>query len=603
MEELKVSRCFDIAHELQKASIIFKTNIKNLTFNVVEVYTFLSTEEDGIKTELSESRAKEFFSSGEYEDNRYFVTQAYDLIIKKKEKKSEDKFSLKLERSESELYLVCLEENYEWLLGNLGEVQRGINAQKALLGVIFHSFSISFSTEELRNKLSLAQRGIGHTRKVLLEKSQYFSPLSDSYFYFTLKEDWEAIRKVCHENSSFAVKEGMEVGRFYKANAGSDGRNLKGEFIKNEKREPIESEFSVLGDDFELIEEEEYTLYKGKREGFVGQNSSGLILVKEMNFEEITQRNIGNLLGGLECGMEINVKASVPEKDAVGTGIIIEAQRVKIIGSVDQGAVIRSEFCSISGSVHQGAEIFAKEAEIGLHKGKLHCEQAKIKLCEGGMVDCGLGEFEELTGAEVYGKEISVKVMRGNNKVSISTSLDIAEMSGGANSLCIDSSAFSEYREEIKKIQKRHGKYLEAIDKLNRAYRQDFAQAKKMKPAVDKFRLLLAQQQQQGIQPQPYLLSTIGEYMTLCNRLKALKSKIENYDRDAKEVLKEIEPIAKISLGGRINCNSAWVQQNQVEFINILNIGKERLIIEDGEKVNIKIDPNSMRLVKERNLK
>ena len=600
MEELKVSKCFDVAHELQKASIIFKTNVKNLTFNVVEVYTFVGSGQDAPKRELSENQAKDFFNSGEYEDNQYFISQAYDLVIKKKEKREEDKFSLMLEKNESELYLICLEENLSWLMENLGDVQRGINAQKAMLGIIFHDFSMSFSTEELRKKLASAQKGIGYTKKVLLEKSQFFSPLVDAHFYFTLKEDWEAIRKVSHENSSYAVKNGMEVGRFYKSRVGSDGRNLKGEFIRNEKREPLEAEFSVLEGDFEIEDTEEYILYKGGKEGFVGQNSSGLILVKEMNFEEVTQRNIGNLLGGLECGIEINIKSSVPEKDAVGAGIILEAKKLNIIGSVDQGAVIRSEFCSISGCVHQGAEVYAKEAEIGLHKGKLHCERAKVKMCEGGVVDCEIGEFDELTGSEISGKEISVKTMRGNNKVSISTLLEIGEMSHGANNICIDSSAFLEYREEIKKIQKKHGKYLEAIDKLNRAYRQDFSQAKKMKPAVDKFRILLAQQQQQGIQPQAYLLSTIGEYMGLCNRLKALKAKIESYERDAKDVLKEIEPIARISLGGRINCNSAWVQQNQVEFINILNVGREKLTIEDGEKINVKIDANSMKPVKER---
>lgn len=600
MEELKVSQCFDVAHELQKASIIFKTNAKNLTFNVVGVSTFVGTQEGGEKRELSENQAKDFFSSGEYEDNTLFIAQAYDLIIKKKEKREEEKFSLVLEKNGSELYLVFLEENLEWLLANLGEVQKGIDAQKALMGVVFQEFSMSFSVEDLKNKLISAQKGIGYTKKVLLEKSKFFSPLVDAYFYFSLKEDWETIRKISYENSSYAIKSGMEVGKFYKSRVGNDGRNLKGEFIKNERREPLEADFSVLEDDFEIEDCEEYILYKGKREGFVGQNSSGLILVKEMNFEEVTQRNIGNLLGGLECGIEINIKSSAPEKDAVGAGIVLEAQKLNIIGSIDQGAIIRSEFCSISGCVHQGAEIYAKEAEIGLHKGKLHCEKAKVKLCEGGVVDCGIGEFDELTGAEVSGKEISVKVMRGNNKVSVSTQLNIEEMAGGANNFCIDSSAFLEYREEIKRIQKKHGKYLEAIDKLNRAYRQDYTQAKKMKPAVDKFRILLSQQQQQGIQPQAYLLNTIGEYMGLCNRLKALKAKIESYENEAKMVLKEIEPIAKISLGGRINCNSAWVQQNQVEFINILNIGREKLAIEDGEKINVKIDAGSMKLIKER---
>lgn len=599
MEELKVSKCFNIAHELQKASIIFKTNVKNLTFNIVAVYTFVGLQQNESKRELSENQAKNFFNSGEYEDNRYLISQAYDIVIKKREKK-EEKFSLVLEKEESELYLVCLEENLGWLMENLGDVQMEINAQKAMLGVIFHDFSMSFNTEELRKKLESSQNGVGHTKKVLLEKSRFFSPLMDAHFYFKLKEDWEAIRKISYENSSYAVTNGMEVGRLYKSRVGNDGRNLKGEFIKNEKREPLEIEFSILEGDFEVEDCEEYVLYKGEREGFVGQNSSGLILVKEINFEEITQRNIGNLLGGLECGMEINIKASIPEKDAVGAGIVLEAKKINIFGSVDQGAVIRSEFCSISGCVHQGAKIYAKEAEIGLHKGKLHCDRAKIKLCEGGVVDCEIGEFEELIGSEISGKEISVKTIRGNNKISISTCLNIKEMKGGGNNICIDSSAFLEYREEIKKIQKKHGKYLEIIDRLNSTYRQNFTQAKKMKPAVDKLRILLAQQQRQGIQPQAYLLSTVEEYIGLCNYLKALKVKIEKYEEEAKEVFKEIEPLAKIGLSGRINCNSAWMQQNQVEFVNILNARREKLTIEDGEKINVRIDANLMRPVKER---
>lgn len=602
MEELKVNRCFDVAHELQKASIIFKTSAKNLTFNVVEVYTYIGAHKDEDKKELNENQVRDFFNSGEYEDNQYSIFQSYDLIIKKRDKKVEDKFSLILERSASELYLIYPEENLKWLMENLGEVQRGINAKKALLGVVFRDFSMSFNTEELRNKLASAQKGVGYTKKVLLEKSQFFSPLTDAHFYFTLKEDWEAIRKASYENSSYAVKNGMEVGRFYKSRVGNDGRNLKGEFIKNERREPIDMEFSVLEEDFLIQDHGEYILYMGGREGFVGINSSGLILVKEMNFEEVTYRNIGNLLGGLECGIEINIKSSTPEKDAVGSGIILEAQKLNIIGSVDQGSVIRSEVCSISGCVHQGVEIFTKEAEIGLHKGRLHCEKAVVKLCEGGMVDCEVGEFEDLSGAEVYGKEITVKVMRGNNKVSISTRLDIEEMRVGDNDLCIDSSAFLSYREEIERIQKKHKKYLEIIDKLNQIYKQDLIQAKKMKPAVDKLHVLVSQQQQQGIQPQPYLLDTIKEYAGLHNHIKALKLKIESCIRDAEAVLKKMEPIAKIGLEGRINCNSVWVQQNQVEFVDIMHARRERLIIEDGERINIKIDPYSMKLIKERNL-
>ena len=104
--EIKVSKCFDLFHELEKASIILKTDSKNLCFDVVGVSTFLSEEPNGIRQELNEAKARDFFCSRGYEDNQYFVTQAYDLVIKKREKKHIEHFDVQLEAEDSELYFV-----------------------------------------------------------------------------------------------------------------------------------------------------------------------------------------------------------------------------------------------------------------------------------------------------------------------------------------------------------------------------------------------------------------------------------------------------------------------------------------------------------------
>lgn len=598
--EIKVTQCFDLFHELEKASIILKTDSKNLCFDVVGVKTFLSEEPDGIRQELNEAKAKDFFGSRNYEDDQYYISQAYDLLIRKREKGHCEHFDIQLENENSELYFIYSIEEEEWLLENLAEVKKGIDRKKAINGVIFQDFSLNFDVESFKDKIANAQKSIGGKKKFLLEKSKFYTPSVEGHFFFTLKEEWEFIRKTSIENSSYAVKNGMEVGRLYKAKNGSDGRNLKGEYIKIEKKELHDIEFSALGDDFALEDLGDYVLYSGNKEGFVGLNSSGLILVKENNFEEINNRNMGNLLGGLECGMEINVKASMPEKDAIGAGIIIEAKKINITGGVDQGVFIRSEECNINGFTHQNVEIFAKKAEIGVLRGTLKAEEVKIKMCEGGNVDCADGEFEEMVGAEIRGRNISVKILHGNNKIYISSKVSIEEMKGGGNYFCIDSSAFLDYREEIAKIKKKHTKYLEAVDRLGKIYKQELAQVKKMKPAVDRFRVIFSKNMQTGVHTQPYILSTIGEYMGLCKRLKKIKRKIQEYQEYSQEILKEIEPITKISLEGRVECKGAWVQQNQVEFIDALVDKREVVNIEDGEKVNVYVDANYHKLLKER---
>ena len=598
--EIKVSKCFDLFHELEKASIILKTDSKNLCFDVVGVSTFLSEEPNGIRQELNEAKARDFFCSRGYEDNQYFVTQAYDLVIKKREKKHIEHFDVQLEAEDSELYFVYPSDEEEWLLENLAEVKKEIDRKKAICGVIFQDFSLNFDVEDFKTKLSNAQKTIGGRKKILLEKSKFYCPNVEGHFFFTLKEEWEYIRKTSVENSSYAVKSGMEVGRLYKAKNGSDGRNLKGEYIKIERKELHDIEFSALGDDFILEDLGDYVLYLGNKEGFVGLNSSGLILVKETNFEEINNRNMGNLLGGLECGIEINVKASMPEKDAIGAGIIIEAKKISSVGGVDQGVIIRSEECNINGFTHQNVEIFAKKADIGILRGVLKAEEVNVKMCEGGNVDCAEGEFEEMVGAEVRGRNISVKLLHANNKIYVSSKITIQEMKGGGNYFCIDSSAFLDFREEIARIKKKHAKYLDAIDRLSKIYKQELIQVRKMKPAVDRFRVIFNKNMQSGVHTQPYILSTIGEYMGMCKRLKKIKYKIHAYQDQSSEILKEIEPISKISLEGRVECNGAWVQQNQVEFIDALADKREVVNVEDGEKVNVYVDKNYHKLLKER---
>lgn len=594
---LHIQKCFEIDHEVQKASILFKCPANEVCFEVLNVLTFLEGE-DGERRELSPQECEEFFASGRYESEICGVTQAYDIALWREKKEWE--IDLELLMQNAVLLLVCQENDYEVLLGNLKEVHRQINAKKARLGVIFKEFSLECDEVGLRSKLAKIYDAFGGMKKILLEKSEFYYPAFDSYFFFTLEKEWELKNGKILENSSYAVRSGEEVGKLIVGNRGNDGRDLLGEYQRVTKKEMGSDEFGGLAEDFSHEEFEGRVVYRALKDGFVGINGSGLILVKDVSFEEINHRNIGNLLGGVEKDFEIEVKASSPERDAIGAGIVLESKKIKVNGGVDQGVVLRAKECKIEGLTHQGAEIYADQVEISTHKGKLQANQAVIRLCEGGVVDCESGTIEELVGSEISCKNAHIQNLRANNKISFCQTLEIDSVMGGNNSFRIDSSAFYEYRDKVNAIQQRYQKHLAFIEEALKIYRQELNKVSKMKSAVVRFKNIFLKNVKQGVSTQQYIIDTIKQYTQMCEKLQLIKEKIQAHQKKSEEIKQELAPIAHLCVQAKLICKSAWVDQNQVEYFDVYQNHKECLMIENGEEVNIMIDSVHHQLMKER---
>ena len=594
---IRIEKCFDVLRELEKASILFKVEIKSLNFEILKIHTFLK-ESDGIQKQLTDEESREFFESKKYEGENYEISQAYDLLIRQEESLP---FELEFERDQSQLWLVCKDGVYPRLFENLEKLYKEINARKALLGVIFKTFSPVLSdAKEIREKFDGAEDGLGQTKRILLERSEIYQPVIDASFFFTLQKEWEFRNKQSLENSSYAAKAESIVGKLFKCRNGRDGRNLLGVFVNVEKREPVFLEFGALEGDFVIEEQEDYLLYKNLKDGFVGLNGSGLILVKDFSFEEINHRNMGNLLGGIECEFELTIKATSVEKDAVGSGVVLEAKTIRIDGGIDQGVILRSQDCTIVGSVHQGAEIYADNAKVSLHKGFLHCIKAKIHLCEGGRIECQEGEIGDIVGGELFCNQAVIENLRANNKIAFSWKLEVSNMIKGGNHFRIDSAAFYENRIRIEEIQRRYQKYLCFITQSSQIHRKEAEKAKQSAPAIKRFQEIFMQNLKMGLQTQAYIIDAIEQHIQLCEKLKQVQEKILEYQGIAQQIKSELEPIGRVSLGAQLICHCAWVEQNQIEYCDLVNDVKEILIIEDGEKTNIVIDPQSRKLVKER---
>lgn len=593
-----IEKCFDVLRELEKASILFKTEIKALSYEILKVYTFI-TEDEGSRRELSDEEAASFFESKKYEAEHCELTQAYDLVIRQEEELLP--FDLELDLDQSRLCLVCSLDVYSKLFENLEKLHKKINAKKAFLGVIFKDFSPTLGdTSKMQAKLELAEDGLGQTKRILWERSEFYQPVVDASFVFTLQEEWELKNNQKLENSSYAARAESHIGKLIKCRHGRDGRNLLGKFVNVVKREPVSFEFGALDGDFLVEEQEECLIYKNLKDGFVGLNSSGLILIKDFSFEEINHRNMGNLLGGIECEFELRVKTNSADKDAVGSGIVLEAKTMRIDGGIDQGVILRSEQCVITGHMHQGVEIYADYAEISLHKGFLKCVKAKVNLCEGGKIECQEGEIGDIVGGEIHCNKAVIRNLRANNKIAFSEELEISNMVKGGNNLKIDSCAFYENRIRIENIQKRYQRYLHFIAQSSQVYRIEAEKIKQSSVAIKRFQEIFMQNLKMGLQTQPYIVNAIEQHVQVCEKLKQVQEKISEYQEIAQQIKAELEPIGQASLEAKLICRCAWVEQNQIEYFDLVRDAKETLLIEDGERVNVVIDPQTHKLIKER---
>lgn len=598
MNEIKVEKCIDVSHELEKASILFQKEVKFLGFQVLDVYTAIS-ESKGPKRELEAKERDEFFASQTYEEEHFEIQQSYDVKIFLHQEE-QNHFCFELDSDQHRLFLICKESEYKSLFDQLDELHQAINAYKALKGIIFKNFSPQCDMKALKERLKETQSGLGGTLRICIERSEFFSPIIDMNFFFILEEDWKLKRGEELENSSYAVKEGVEVGRLMKGQNGRDGRNLLGEFIRVEKRDPVVIEFGSLDEDFTTQESLEYITYRALKDGFVGLNSSGLILIKDFNLDEINHRNMGNLLGGIENGFELHIKSASIDQDAVGAGIVIEAQKININGSIDQGVILRAKECFVSGSTHQKSDIYSDYAEITKHKGSLIANKMKIKNCEGGRIECQSGEIEDCVGGEIYCKEIIIQRLHANNRIALCSRVEIQEMLGGKNDFQIDSSSFHEYRKQIDEIQKRYQQYLNFIERLIKIYQKELLRIKKISPAIERFKIIAMKNDKRGLKTQAYISNAIEQYNHTLEQLQKLGEKIDFCKKQSKSIKEELTPIAKLSLDARIICRSAWVDQNQIECVNLVKNTRERLVIEDGERVDIIVDNKAYKPMRER---
>ncbi len=366
----------------------------------------------------------------------------------------------------------------------------------------------------------------------------------------------------------YAVEKGEIVIEYIKPKEGTPGRNCQGEYLPVEKPKITNNmpNFKV-SENIEVEEDEDRIVYKARRNGYIVYVDNRYDIKEEMEIDEVTFKKTGSIDAGPESEVKLHINEQNYMKDAVGTGVEVEAAEVNVKGSVGASSVIKAEDVHVGGQTHQTSLIEAVRATLNIHRGILKVsEYAKITRLEGGKAEGKNIEISQVIGGEIRAMKIKIDLLGSNSKIFAVSRIEIGKMTGENNRLVIDAAEIPIYRTEILSLEKKLEGLNREVEKEERTLEQKRSIKEKSKPAIEQLKKRVMADHKQGVQPKPAFVTKLKQFQHLIDAIyeqeRAVSVLKEEIDRTIDELRKYQEMVAK----AQIVIHGEWQPYTTVEF-------------------------------------
>ncbi|MCF6200620.1 MAG: FapA family protein [Hydrogenimonas sp.] len=395
-------------------------------------------------------------------------------------------------------------------------------------------------------------------------------PVNDELLlHYKLKNEEEQGDRVDYSKRGFiqAVEKGEAVIEYIKPQPGKPGRNCQGTFIPvGEPLEKFKPEFRV-SEAIEIEEDEKRILYRAKKGGYVVFKDNTYDIQDSMEIDEVSFKKTGSIDAGVETEVKLHVSESDHMKDAIGTGVEVEATEVKVEGNVGASAVVVAEEVVIGGQTHQSSQIVAKTAKINVHRGFLKVsEEATISRLEGGEVEAKSARVSQAIGGEVKAIDIDVEVIASNVKLFAVSKIVIGKMLGENNKLVIDPSKIEAYHNEIVELEEKIVQIEKELSKLEELHNQKKSTIEKSETAVNTLKKRILEAKRKGQKPQPAFLAKIKQYQKLLDETSDIAAEIAKAQRSLQEVKRKLLAYQEMVINSKIVNYGEWKDYTDIEF-------------------------------------
>ncbi|WP_024790455.1 MULTISPECIES: flagellar assembly protein A [unclassified Lebetimonas] len=560
-----VVRTENVNDTLAKISSKYNIPLSNLDFEVMEVKTFIKTENDHEFIEIDENSKMLLKNENFLRNEKNEIKQVYEIKIIKYEV-SDFELTGKMEINEkfTEAKFILSPKSlivYSDIL--LEKFKAELNKKKIKNSLLIDLFDekMDESVEKIVAKLRIIG-SLESEEEILLCKGIDEIPTVQGEVVYHYKKNETAVKK----ELIYPVKEGEVLIEIKKPKPGKNGRNCRGKIILAEKVKDFE--IPSIGYDQKTIKKEEDNekiVFIALKNGYL-YNDSGVFIIKdEMEIKQINIKT-GDVTGAKESDIKIDVKESDALKEAIGDNTTVETTTLIVRGNVGNSALIKCKDLKIMGQTHQKSKIYTQKGEINIHKGYVEADEIKITRLENGIVRANKAVISQVVGGEIFAKKVEIEILGSHLKCYALEEIKIHTLKGSENKLIISPAEVLGENIDTDKLQKK----LEEIKRDLRinieVYNKRLRVLKENKSSVDELKKLYLQNKTKGIKTSPAIIKKLKEFNSFKQKTVELKEKIEGLKQEIKEMEETIDKLQNAIIYAKIISLSPWTPYNRIEF-------------------------------------
>jgi len=388
------------------------------------------------------------------------------------------------------------------------------------------------------------------------------------YHYKTKIRNVDENDKIDYANRGYllGVVENELIIEYVKLRDGTSGRDVRGNFLPAQKAKATITKMPEHTENIYAKEDNEGIKFFAKKPGYVKEEKGVFDIKDELDVNEITFKTTGSVDTGLDTNVTLNVKEKDLTKDAIGTGMTVEANEVNVEGNVAANAVVKANKVTIGGQTHAKALIEAKEAKIAVHIGSFEGESVEIDRLEGGKVKAKKAVIKSVIGGEIIAESVAIDTLVSNSNIIIADTLEIKKLKGVNNKILVDFSMIKNTGEQINERMAKIKAIREQIVKMPRTLESKRCVIEENKGPINVIKAKIEELKSTNNTPPVTFMKKLKEYQQLVHEYNALLKEFREKKAVIAELKSEIANIQDGIFNSKVINHSNWREFNEIKF-------------------------------------
>ena len=374
--------------------------------------------------------------------------------------------------------------------------------------------------------------------------------------------------KIDYSNRGYllGVTENELIFEYVKLREGANGRDVRGKLLPTQKAKATIAKMPEHTENIYSKEDEEGIKFFSKKSGYVQEEKGVFDIKDELDVNEISFKTTGSVDTGLDTNVTLNVKEKDLTKDAIGTGMTVEANEINIEGNVAANAVVKANKVVIGGQTHAKALIEAKDAKIAVHIGSFDGEYVEIDRLEGGKVKAKKVVIKSAIGGEIIAESVIIDTLVSNSNIIIADTLEIKKLKGVNNKILVDFSMIKNTGEQINERMAKIKAIREQIVKMPRTLESKRCVIEENKGPINVIKAKIEELKSTNNTPPVTFMKKLKEYQQLVHEYNALLKEFREKKAAIAELKSEIANIQDGIFSSKVINHSNWREFNEIKF-------------------------------------